>query len=240
MKIRLIVLGFMVAHRMAFGDLIIRQESISEGASPLAPIANYATITQKFKGEQSRVDFEIKGVVGNPANYSTIVNRKTGSIYRVWHSRKTYDIVTPEELQSQQEHAADSLKKRGALPAFRPILRPTGRKDKINGYLAEEYVAQIDDDTLTYWFAKSLVRFVPVLAGGGDPGGGVNMLRFPDPASFPGVPVRMNLDQSSGGYRTRTTINMLSIEERPLADGEFALPNGYQETRREIRKKRLQ
>ena len=118
-------------------------------------------------------------------NYSTLVNRNTGSLYRVWHSRKTYDVVTPEELQNQQEHAADRLKERGALPASRPILKPTGREEKINGYLAEEYVTHIDDDTLAYWFAKSLVRFVPVLAVGGDAGGAVNMLRFPAPCILP-------------------------------------------------------
>jgi hypothetical protein len=136
-------------------------------------------------------------------------------------------VVNPENLQKQQEFAIELLKKQEPLPAVRPVLKPTGRKETIAGYSAEEYVATVGSSIFTYWLAKSLARLVPVLAQGVDPAASVYMLRFPDPAGFPGLSIRSVADQRIAGRRVVSTTTIMSLEEKPLRELDFAVPKGY-------------
>lgn len=229
MRITLVAVTIFLIATTVLADLTIKQEMTTEGQSPFGEIKNFTIITLKYKGDRYRVDVEVKGVVGSPLDSTTIGNHKTGAIYRISHSQKTFDVVTPDELQKQAEFAADHIKKQGLLPNSRPVLRATGRKETINGYVTEEYVAEREGDTFTYWVAPSLAKFVPFLAKGADPGGAVYNLRFPDPASFPGVPIRMTMVQNVNGNRMVTAGNVILIDEKPLTDAEFELPKGYKE-----------
>lgn len=204
-------------------DVLIKGEMIQNHPNAGPPII----MTQLAKEGKFRMDLDLPMPAGKS---TTIIHRDTNSTYRIMHSNKSYMSATGEDFEKDSAMLAKRLAKNGLIPQERPKLRATGNKDRIADWEVEEYVAETPNSKITFWFAASLQRFVPLLALSGDPGGAVGMLAFPDPASFPGVSIRTILEQRMGGMTMVTTINILSIEERVIPDSEFDLPAGYKKT----------
>ena len=217
----------------ADADVVLVNESITRATFQAGANESYTVITVKIKGDRRRTDIEVKGVVGSPLDSSTIVDGSNGTVVRLAHARKTYDRVTAEEQERQIAATRDLLSNRGTLPTSRPVLKPTGRTNAMRGYQVAEYTATRAQgnmtSTLTYWLAPSLARFVTVLAQVADPVAAVLNLQFPDPAAFAGVPVQTIIDQRMAMGQVLTTINLLSLEEKAVADSEFAIPRDYVE-----------
>jgi hypothetical protein len=221
--------AFIAVANIALADVYLKDEVLQEVQTSAGVTKTYVIVTKRIKGDKVRIDVEIKGLVGAQGDSTTIIDRRAGSIVRIRHATKTYEAITLSDLHKQHESDVERLRMQGKLPATRPVLKPTGRKDILKGFQTEEYVANTDDGTLTYWLAKSLLRLVPILAQSADPGGAVYMLRFPDAASLPGLAVRTVGERHMVGLRVTSTTNLLELHEKPLNDHDFDVPIGYKE-----------
>jgi hypothetical protein len=112
--------------------------------------------------------------------------------------------------------------------AERSKLTPTGKKEMINGYEAEEYVRESPSVKESYWIAlkypdsaaivKQLQAITP--AAWNDIAKG--MFDFRD---FPGLPLRTIVN--TGGREITSTIT--SIKQDLLSEAEFSVPKDFQE-----------
>ena len=115
-----------------------------------------------------------------------------------------------------------------AAAAEKSTLRPTGRKEMIYGYEAEEYVRESASLKESYWIAlqypdsaaivKQLQSVIPTawneIAKG--------MLDYRD---FPGLPLRTII--KTEGKEVISTIT--AIKRDPLSEAEFSVPKDFQE-----------
>jgi hypothetical protein len=143
MKSILLLVTLVLTVGSSHADVLLKEEHLQENEGSPGHSKHYLVVTRWFRGADARIDVEIKGIVGGLGDSTTIIDRKAGLIYRIRHSQKSYEVVNPENLQKQQEFAIELLKKQEPLPAVRPVLKPTGRKETIAGYSAEEYVATV-------------------------------------------------------------------------------------------------
>jgi len=234
MKVRTFLLALVLLSSPALADIVMVNEAITKASfGPGGTNESYTVITTKIKGNRHRTDIQVKGVVGSPLDQSTIVDSANGTIVRLKHSKKVYDRVTPEELEKEISASRDVFTRQGTLPITRPVLKPTGKTKTIRSFAVDEYTcARTQGDitwNMTYWLARALAKFVPAIVQAVDPVGAVASLQFPDPASFAGVPVEIVIDQRLRGGQVLSTINLLSIEEKPISDSEFLIPKDYTE-----------
>lgn len=205
-------------------DLLIRSEMTQEGAS-----GGVFKTVQMAKAGKFRIDAEPPiEVMGKT---TTINDQSKELVCRINHRDKTYQMLRASDIEKEIAFHAKRMISNNRLPQERPVLRGTGKRSKIGEYEVEQYTADAGSGgTLTYWFAPSLVKFVPLLAASADPVGGALGLLFPDPASFPGIPIQAIVEQDFGGRRIISTITVTSIEEKVIPDSEFELPVGYTKT----------
>lgn len=174
--------------------------------------------TAKFKGDKTRVD---------AAPTTLIMNLKTGEMTRLIPESKTYMKVPVEVEQA----AIDSMKKTGGDPTDKPQLVPTGKKDTISGFAAEEYACTIAGTRLSLWLTKALPDYEKALkemsvAFNQGPMAGLMQSYGLDMASLPGFPIR-TVNESQPGQTVTTTV--VSVNTKPLADSEFEVPADYKE-----------
>lgn len=202
-------------------DLLIHSEMTQEGAS-----GGVFKTVQMAKAGKFRTDVEppVK-IMGKT---TSINDQSKGLAYRISHRDKTYQVLLASDIEKEIAFHAKRMISNNTLPQERPVLKGTGNRSKIGEFEVEEYTVDAGrGGKLTYWLAPSLARFVPLLAASADPVGGALMLQFPDPASFPGLPIRTVIEQDFGGRRIVSTITVTAIEEKVIPDSEFELPGGY-------------
>jgi hypothetical protein len=137
-------------------------------------------------------------------------------------------------MSAEQTKAAAAMmgKATGAAnePAAKAKLSPSGKKETINGYEAEEYLYDGPALKASYWVAKkypngdAIMKEMQTLSSNAS---AANPVGMPDYRDFPGLPIRTN--GSMGGQQFVSTIT--SIKQDPLSDAEFTVPKGYQETK---------
>jgi hypothetical protein len=177
-------------------------------------------VTIKIKGERARIQ-------ANPKS-EMIVDTKTGEV-----------IVLSPENKAMQRLSAEKAKEIGNK--YRAVLKdtdtplevatpkPTGKKEKINGYDTEEYVAETPKYHATYWVAKkypdyqSILRQMKLLENGA-----FAAVRKPMPEyyDFPGLPIRTKV-KFEGLKEATTTIT--SVSQDSIPDSEFVVPADYAE-----------
>jgi hypothetical protein len=169
-----------------------------------------------------------------PVDITTVSDTFSGEMLAIDHVRKTYTRDTagpPPEVLAAVRKGQEQMN--GPLPKERPIAKPTGKKAEINGYAVEEYVTEMPKARYTYWVAPSLKKYVKVVAttltAFAGPIGAMAMMWQPDPAKFPGVPIRTILEYRREGYTEVSTTTTQSFREVTLADEDFAIPPGYKE-----------
>lgn len=204
-------------------DLLMTGEILMPGG-PGSP-TNTVKYVQKFKTNKFRMDTNSSFLP--MGSQTTIVDREKNLTYRINNADKTYQVIDQDQLEKDSAFLAQMQARSGLIPATRPVLVPTGNKDRIGNFDVEEYKIQSRNGIFVFWFAPSLKKFVPLAAKGGDPGASVLMLNFPDPASYPGIPIRTIIEQEMNGMRFVTTNNVLTVEEKEISDGEFEIPAGY-------------
>jgi hypothetical protein len=185
-----------------------------------APGATAKQITIFTKGDKMRID--------TAPQVSTIVDGKTGDIVTLMKDQKCAVRISAEKMKA----AADMLKKfndksDSAEPA-RP--KPTGRKETIRAYEAEEFVVDRGRFKASYWVAPqypdgaAILRQLQAVKSEMWNSANPNESNFRD---FTALPIRTVVD--AGG--SRMTTELVSVKQDPLPDSMFAVPADYREVK---------
>ena len=118
--------------------------------------------------------------------------------------------------------------KEGAAPS--PIdLKPTGRKQPINGYETEEYVTNLNGADMSIFIAKdfpdykSVVEALNIIQKG--PGMEIFRSMAIPPGKYPGMPIRTE----AKFLGQRVVVTLQSVQQIDLADTDFSVPADYKE-----------
>ena len=187
------------------------------------------TIVQKVesKGQASEMTLKVKDdrvrMEASP-EMTMIVEGKTGDIVTLINAQKKFMRISGEKSKAIAEMAA----KYGATTTEKPKLVATGKKMTLNGYEAEEYLAETAKFKATYWIApkfpgsaeilKQLQAVIP--AAWNDLAKG--MLDYRD---LPGLPIKTQVKMGS----EEVTSTVVSIKQDALSEAEFAVPKDFQE-----------
>lgn len=199
---------------MAGADVSIVEKIESNGATNNVYI--------KIKGERARIQ-------ANP-KYSMIVDSRTGDVIALTHEQKAMQHLSAEKARALGDKFRQLAKDTDtSLEIATP--KPTGKKQKINGYEAEEYVAETPKYKATYWVAQKYPDYETIL-------GQMKLLQgsafksvrrqMPDYYDFPGLPIRTKI-KLQGQQEATTTIT--SVSQDPIPDSEFEAPSDYAEMR---------
>jgi Domain of unknown function (DUF4412) len=177
-------------------------------------------ITLKIKGQRARIYV-------NPKS-SMIVDAKTGEVDTLIPEQKAVLRLPAQKARNFATEARMLLKDTDtSLEIATP--KPTGRKEKINGYETEEYVAETPKYRASYWVAKNYPDYQPILRQ-------LKLLQnkvfvsvrkpLPEYYDFPGLPIRTKI-KMQGQEETTTTIT--SVSQAPIPESEFTVPADYAE-----------
>src|SRR2546423_3675933 len=186
------------------------------------------TIIQKVegKGQAHEITMKVKGdkirMEATP-QMTMIVDGKTGDTITLMNTQKRIVRISGDKAKAIAEMAA----KYGGTTA-KPKLVATGKKMTINGYEAEEYVADTKTFKARYWIApsfpdsaaimKQLQAIIP--AAWNDLAKG--MIDYRD---LPGFPLRTQIMVGDD----EITSTLVAVKTDPLSDAEFLPPKDFQE-----------
>lgn len=194
----------------ARADLTIVQKV--EGAGPVAEM------TIKVKGDKARIDVT--------PQLSTIIDGKSGEMINLMMDQKAAVRVSAEKMKAAAEMISKYTEKEQS--ADKPKLKATGKKDKVNGYDADEYMYEAPHLKATYWIALTYPDGAAILkemqALKSEAWSAVNT-KMPDYRDFPGIPIKTVI--FSGDNQITSTI--VSIKRDPLNDAEFSVPKDFEE-----------
>ncbi len=175
-------------------------------------------VTMKVKGDQARVEV-------NP-QLTTIINAKTGEILNLMNDKKMVMRISGEKAQAMAEMAKSFVQNEAPEQA---TPKPTGKKEKINGYETSEYVSESPKFRASYWVAtdypdyKKILEQMSILQKGAFMQIAKGM---PDYHALPGLPLRTEV-KAGGQEPVVSTIE--SVETKPLPASDFSVPPGYSE-----------
>jgi hypothetical protein len=189
------------------------------------------TLIQKMesKGQTSEMTLKIKGdrvrMEATP-EMTMIVQGKTGDVITLINAQKKFMRISADKAQAIAEMAA----KYGASTTEKPKLVLTGKKMTINGYEAEEYLAETAKFKASYWIAPKFPGSVEILkqlqavipATWNDLAKG--MLDYRD---LPGLPLRTQVKLGD----EEVTSTVVAIKQDPLSEADFLVPKDFQEVK---------
>ena len=196
----------------ARADLTIVQNL--EGAGPIS------TSTMKIKGDKVRVEAGAK--------MTTIIDGTTGEILNLLNDQKKFMRISAAQAKAAAELAMQPDEK--GVPAARPQLKPTGKKEAINGYETQEYTCDAPAFKGSYWIATNYPDAKAILAqmaATTPQAWNVAGKGMPDYRDFPGMPIRMRV--SFSGKEIVTTLT--SVKQDPLPASDFVPQAGYEEVK---------
>ena len=196
-------------------------------AFTLAARADF-TVIQKIegKGETRELTLKIKGdkirLEATP-QMTMIMDGKTGDTITLMNTQKKIVRISGDKAKAIAELAT----KYGGTSA-KPKVVATGKKMEVNGYEAEEYVAESKQFKARYWIAptfpnaeavlKQLQAIVP--AAWNDLAKG--MIDYRD---LPGLPIRTEMTIGDD----QITSTLVAVKTDLLNDAEFFPPKDFQE-----------
>jgi hypothetical protein len=211
MRKTLIVVASLACAFAAKADYVIKQTIESAGKT--------REIEIKIKDTKSRIDMSSQN--------SALFDSKTGEETILLHQQKAYLKISGEQMKSRADAMKRALKlndeKSGDIE-----LKPTGKKETIQGYEAEEYATTVGGVPTTIFVAKSYPnyqKFLEALNTAYKASALQSSLSIP-PDKYPGMPLRTEIDFNG----QKLTTNLDSAEETNLPDDEFAVPADYKET----------
>lgn len=180
-------------------------------------------------GQKSDMSIKIKGsLVRTDLNpqVSTITDGDSGEVTTLMHQQKVYMKIPASQAQELMKNMAAKTTP-GSSPAAAPTLKPTGVKEKVNGYDTEKFTCEAAGMKMNYWIAKDFPNYTKVLAqlsrlqhgGLGAMAKGMS----PDPASFGGMPVKTEIEMGA----QKITSTLVSVKEEPVEAKEFEMPANY-------------
>jgi len=219
----------------------VQPASKLEESQPDSPAAT--NMTFKIKGDKMRIDASPK--------MTTIFDGKTGEVISLIHDQKTVVRISPERLKAVAD-MLEKFKSQKAAPE-KPALKPTGKKEIVNGYETERYTYNGPSFEATYWIAPSYPNGAAILAQlqsvKSEFWDAANT-KMPDFRDFAGLPIRMRIVLSReaqlpapqaksapgkgraaepSAHGTEMTSTITSVDQNPISDSEFAVPGDYKE-----------
>lgn len=206
MKIPALLFAVLLAAApLSRAGVVIVQEAEQLGGSE-----GKTELTMTLSGERARVD------VGG--QLSSIVDTKTGSVVSLMHAQKIAMELPKGALEAVKQKVGTSKEK--------PDLKPTGKKETINGFACEEYAGKMHGLEVTYWVTKDVANQQEILAqmgklsGDGDP----FKAALADGGDFPGFPIRTVIKSPQIGTSTMTVV---SIKNQDVPESTFETPADY-------------
>lgn len=191
-------------------DLTIVQDV--EGAGPVS------VMTIKIKGDKARIEPN--------SQVTTIIDSKTGDMLNLMNDQKKFMRVSAAQAKAAATMALQADPKKQTNE--KPPLKPTGRKETINGYEAEEFVCKTPAFTATYWIsskypnAPEILRQLQTMTPDSWDLTGQGM---PDYRDFPGLPLRSVISVEGASI----TSSLKSVKLDPIPDSEFVPPKDFEE-----------
>jgi hypothetical protein len=175
-------------------------------------------ITLKVKGDKIRME-------ATP-QITMIVDGKTGDTITLMNTQKRIVRISGDKAKAIAEMAA----KYGGTTNEKPKLVATGKKMTINGYEADEYVADTKMFKARYWIAPSFPNSVEIMkqlqtvipAAWNDLARG--MINYRD---LPGFPIRTQV--TVGDDDIISTV--VAVKTDALSDADFLPPKDFQEVK---------
>ena len=197
---------------VARGDYVINEQLENSG--------QVQQITLKIKEAKVRVDV---------ADQTTaIIDSNTGETTLLVHPQKAFLKISPEQLQAQARALKEVLGNKAENPG-NIELKPTGKRESINGFDTEEYTANLNGVQTSIFIAKQFPNYQKLVEAlyQAQSGPALQLLRnisIP-PEKYPGLPVRTT--ESILGQKIVSTLE--SAQETPVPDAEFVIPPDYKE-----------
>src|SRR5262249_10408402 len=169
----------------------------------------------KMKGDTVRMDVS--------PTFSMIFDHKTDEMIQLMRPQKTIMRIPGEKMRA----LAETMKKSGISGGSSKIT-PTGKKETIEGYEAEEYTSENPTFRTSYWLAPKFPNGAAVL-------GELRRLKpsagrqsdfgMPGFSDLPAVPIRTVFTMGE----TKVTSTIVSVKQEPIDDAVFAMPPDYKE-----------
>ena len=176
----------------------------------------------KIKGDKERID--------GPGQPTRIIDGKGGEMIDLLNDQKVYVKIPADKIKA----AAETITKfEGDQKPAAPKLTPTGKKQTINGYEAEEVVFDAPQFKATFWVAKKYPDGAAILKEMQAPVSGAwkpSNMGMPDYTDFEGLPIRTII--SMGDNEMTTTI--ASIKRDPINASEFEIPKDFHELKQPV------
>jgi hypothetical protein len=132
---------------------------------------------------------------------SMIWDLKSGELVKLVHAKKSYFKI-PSDGASKQDALA---------------LTPTGKKDTISGFAADEYACTLAGVKASVWLTKAAPDYASLVKE-------MSAFYGMDIAALPGFPVRIVYELQPG---ETTTTTVLAMDAKPIADSVFDIPADY-------------
>jgi len=189
------------------------------------------TIVQKVegKGKTNEITLKVRGdkirLEASP-QITMIVDGRTGDTITLMNTQKRIVRISGDKAKAIAEMAA----KYGGGTTEKPKLAATGKKMTINGYEADEYVADTKMFKAHYWIAPSFPNSAEIMkqlqtvipAAWNDLAKG--MINYRD---LPGFPVRTQI--TVGDDNIISTV--VAVKTDALSDADFLAPKDFQEVK---------
>ncbi len=206
------------------------------------------TIVQKVEGAGSATNMTIKikgdkvRVEASP-QVTTILDAKTGEVTNLMNDQKTVVRISAEKAKAVTNMINKfDAKKEGA---GKIKLTPTGQKETVNGYETEKYTYDAPDFKGTYWIAPNYPDGAAILAqlqSITSEFWKTTNTTMPDYHDFPGLPIRTRMTMTKQNQPTKPgatalggapeiTTTIISANQNPISDAEFAVPSDFKETK---------
>jgi len=196
----------------ARGDYLIKEE--------LENSDQVQQITLKIKDAKVRED------VGG--QNSAIIDSNTGETTLLLHSQKAFLKINAEQLKEQAEALKDLLGTKAENPGTIE-LKPTGKRETINGFATEEYTTNLNGAQMSIFIAKQFPNFEKLVEAlyrvqSGPAMEALRSMSIP-PEKYPGLPIRTT--ESIMGQKIVVILD--SALETDVPDTDFIVPSDYKE-----------
>ncbi|MES2598836.1 MAG: DUF4412 domain-containing protein [Verrucomicrobiota bacterium] len=206
-KLLLIPALALLSFQAALADWVVIQKVVTDGAE--------STMTLKAKGDKSRMDMGDK--------MSLILDTASGDTVMFIHGQKMMMKISPESLKAMMAMAAQSL---GGEPAAKPVA--TDKNEKVGEHDCTIYTWSGKIGNGKFWVAKNFPDAVALnelqdkmMKAIGNPMASI----VPQNSDFPGMVVKSEMEVMG----KKSTAELVSAKQEPVADDAFKAPEGYQE-----------
>jgi hypothetical protein len=157
-------------------------------------------------------------------------NKKGGAIAMIvsWESRESIMLMSEEKMYMVSKLPEETLAKANEKAAEMDF-KPTGRKEKIAGIEAEEYVGTSDKKRAEVWVTKELGKFMMPNQGKGGPMGGKKgasaWAKFAEQGNFFAL---RYIQRAKEGAPEDMRMEVTKVEKGAQADSLFQPPEDYQ------------